>query len=45
MLLHVNNLHEKRIKESQNGRNFAARAICNLHSCYRIYPCIMRACV
>ena len=34
MLLHVNNLHEKRIKESQNGRNFAARAICNLHTCY-----------
>ena len=34
MLLHVNNLHEKRIKESQNGRNFAAGAICNLHSCY-----------
>ena len=35
MLLHVNNLHEKRIKESQNGRNFAARAICHLHSCYK----------
>ena len=36
MLLLVNNLHEKHITESQNGRNFnkQARAICNLHSCY-----------
>ena len=40
-MLLVNNLHEKRITESQNGRDFgSARAICNctsvttLHSCY-----------
>ena len=35
MLLLVNNLHEKRIVESQYGRNFGtARAICDLYSCY-----------
>ena len=35
MLLLVNNLHEKRIVESQYGRNFdTARAICDLYSCY-----------
>ena len=33
MMLLVNNLHQKRITESQDGRNFgSARAICNLHS-------------
>ena len=26
--------HEKRISESHDGRNLAARAYCNLHSCY-----------
>ena len=42
MLLLVNNLHEKRITESQNGRNFSkqARAICTrattLRSCYNV---------
>ena len=34
MLFLVNNLHEKRISESHDGRNLAARAYCNLHSCY-----------
>ena len=41
LLLFVNNLYEKRISETQNGRNLAARAlfvICTrvttLHSCY-----------
>ena len=34
LLLLVNNLYEKRISETQNGRNFgSARAIRNLHSC------------
>ena len=35
MLLLVNNLHEKLITETQEGRSFgSARTICNLHSCY-----------
>ena len=35
MLLLVNNLHEKRIVESQDGQSFGtARAICDLYSCY-----------
>ena len=46
MLFLVNNLHEKSISEfnnkflysalneSHDGRNLAARAYCNLHSCY-----------
>ena len=36
MYLLVNTLHEKRVIESQNKKNFAARADCNLHSCYNI---------
>ena len=37
LLLLVNNLYEKRISETQNGRNFgSARAIRNLHSCYNV---------
>ena len=36
LLLLVNNLYEKRISETQNGRNLAARAIRNLHSCYNV---------
>ena len=35
MLLLINNLIEKPITQSQDGRNFgSARAICNLHLCY-----------
>ena len=35
MLLLVNNLHEKLITETQEGRSFgSARTICNLHSRY-----------
>ena len=35
MLLLVNNLQEKLITETQEGRSFgSARTICNLHSCY-----------
>ena len=35
MLLLVNNLHEKRIVESQDGQSFGTtRAICDLYSCY-----------
>ena len=43
MLLLVNNLHEKRITESQDGRNFGSeRAICNWHSCCNFYSCYMK---
>ena len=35
MLLLVNNLHEKRIVESQDGQSFGTtRTICDLYSCY-----------
>ena len=35
MLLLINNLHEKRITDSQDRRHFGStRAICNLHSRY-----------
>ena len=35
MLLFVTKRYERRITESQDGRNFGCtRAICNLHSCY-----------